>query len=922
MAKYTLDMEEYSSAARKMVAEGQVLIKNDKGVLPLAKGSTVSVFGRTQLNYYKSGTGSGGMVNVSKVTGIMEALREAENISVNEKLASIYTEWEKENPFDKGTGWGTQPWCQKEMPLTDDMVKTASEESDTAIVIIGRSAGEDQDNSDTKGSYRLSDEEEQMLEIVRKYYDRMVVVLNVGNIIDMSFMDTYSPEAVLYAWQGGMIGGYGTVDVLTGAVCPSGHLPDTIAYSIHDYASDKNFGNDDRDLYQEDIYVGYRYFQTFAPDKVRYPFGYGLSYTDFDIQIDSGRAVDGHFTVKAAVKNTGAYTGKAVVQLYVQAPQGELGQPVRKLAAFYKTEDIAPGAAEEITLDVAMSSLASYDDSGVTGNRFCYVLEQGEYVFYLGENVRDTIKCGAYVQDTTKVTQRLNQAVAPVTHFTRIKPSATVNNVYTASMEEVPVRSSEFRVLRENNYPVNLDVTGDMGYKLSDVEAGNVTMEQLVAQFSDDDLSCIIRGEGMGSPKVTPGTAAAFGGVSESLKAYGLPCACCSDGPSGMRLDCGMKAFSLPNGTLIASSFNEELAEELYHFTGIEMTNDRVDVLLGPGMNIHRHPLNGRNFEYFSEDPLLTGKMAAAELRGLHQGGTTGCIKHFCANNQEHNRHMIDSVISERALREIYLKGYEYAVKEGNGDAVMTTYGAVNGQWTAGMYELNTVILRGEWGFDGVVMTDWWAKISREGKEPDHVDFAQMAAAQNDLYMVCQDGAVNSIGDTTLAELESGWLHRGELQRNAMNICRFLIRTHAYERMNGEAPEVEVIGGEEEETIDYTNIKYYKVEGTTEIDMSHINTERGSSYVYALNLDKPGIYEFSITARSNSGELAQMPVTFINQGFPVRMFTFNGTGGEWVTMRTEAVFFDKYPTQRLYFGESGLDVKSVKLTYLKPVPMR
>ena len=270
-------------------------------------------------------------------------------------------------------------------------------------------------------------------------------------------------------------------------------------------------------------------------------------------------------------------------------------------------------------------------------------------------------------------------------------------------------------------------------------------IEDFVAQMTDYDLVCIIRGEGMGSPKVTPGTASAFGGVAPHLKDMGIPCACCADGPSGIRIDTGTKAFSLPNGTLIASTFNTVLTEQLFELLGYEMEKNKVDSILGPGMNIHRHPLNGRNFEYFSEDPVLTGRLASAELKGLRKAGVTGTLKHFCGNNQETHRHEIDSVISERALREIYLKGFEIAVKEGKASSIMTTYGAVNGVWTAGRYDLNTTILREEWNFSGVVMTDWWANINETGNPPDKKNFAAMVRSQNDLYMVCSDSSTNSM---------------------------------------------------------------------------------------------------------------------------------------------------------------------------------
>ena len=423
----------------------------------------------------------------------------------------------------------------------------------------------------------------------------------------------------------------------------------------------------------------------------------------------------------------------------------------------------------------------------------------------------------------------------------------------------------------------------------------------------------------MGSPKVTPGTAAAFGGVSESLKSFGIPCGCCSDGPSGMRLDSGMKAFSLPNGTLLASSFNDELVEELYGFTGIEMVKNKIEALLGPGMNIHRHPLNGRNFEYFSEDPLLTGKMAAAMIRGLQRAGVTGTAKHFCGNNQETNRHSIDSVISERALREIYLKGFEIAVKEGNADSIMTTYGAVNGIWTAGSYDLNTTILRKEWGFDGIVMTDWWAKINEEGSEATTNNFAAMARSQNDLYMVCADAAVNGTEDNTLSSLNTGTLTRGELQRNAMNICRFLMHTHALDRMIGKETQVEVIGEENSFSGQEGEVVYYKVEDEITIPLENVETGKGADFVFALELEKLGGYKVELTAKSDLGELAQLPATLFYQSVPFAAFTFNGTGGKWDSIRKKMVIHNKYAVLRLYFAQNGLDAKEIKFTFDKPL---
>ena len=692
-----LDWNKYIDKSAETVSEGIVMLKNDNNALPLRKDSEVAVFGRIQLNYYKSGTGSGGLVNVSRVIGITDGLQESGSVKVNEELLNVYKEWTKEHPFDFGDGWGGEPWSQEEMPVDDALAEKISNFCQTAIVIFGRTAGEENDNRFEKGAYLLSDGEESMLRTVRKHFRKVIVLLNVGSIIDMNFVEDIKPDAVLYVWQGGMIGGTGTADVLTGKVSPSGKLPDTIAYSVSDYPSHEYFGNTRRNFYCEDIYVGYRYFETFAPEKVQYPFGFGLSYTTFEHTVTHSELNDGKITIEVSVKNTGNYSGKEVIQLYACAPQGMLGKPAKVLCGFEKTKLLAPAESQILTIEVNVDDLASYDDSGVTGHKSCYVLEKGQYIICAGTDVRSAEAAFSFEIDETTVVKQLTQALAPVLPFKRMKPFASEHKLkFVPVMEDVPTSEVDENERRIANLPADIPFTDDKGIKLADVKSGKHTMSEFIAQLSDYDLSCIIRGEGMGSPKVTAGTASAFGGVSDRLSAMGIPCACCDDGPSGMRLDCGTKAFSLPNGTLLASTFNRQLLSELFAFTGREMVANKVECLLGPGMNIHRHPLNGRNFEYFSEDPFLTGEMASAQLEGLHSEGVTGTIKHFCGNNQETGRHNIDSVISERALREIYLKGFEIAVKKGKAQTIMTTYGSVNGLWTAGNYDLNTTILRNE----------------------------------------------------------------------------------------------------------------------------------------------------------------------------------------------------------------------------------
>ena len=943
--EFLLDWEKYLEKARQAISEGCVLLKNDNNTLPLPAKAKVSVFGRIALHYYKSGTGSGGMVNVSKVTGILDALKESSEIELNKNLMEIYEKWDKENPIEEGQGWGQEPWFQEEMPLDDKTVSDAKKESDYAIVIIGRSAGEDKDAQNTEGSYKLTQKEETMIEKVCAHFEKVIVLLNVGSLIDMSFVQKYNPSAVMYVWQGGMIGGYGVVDLLTGKANPSGKLTDTIAYNIEDYPSHKNFGDRDRNIYQEDIYVGYRYFETFAKDKVMYPFGFGLSYSSFQIDFDLGvnttpkngrvkalskACLDRTYSadkgasvvpiVNCTVKNTGNLEGKEVLQLYVEAPQGKLGKPSRALCAFEKSDLLKPNESQKISFEVSPYQIASYDDSGITGKKSAYVLEAGKYNFYVGSDVRSAKMIYSFEIPELIVVEQLTEALAATTDFERFKPIQKENS-FEIGFEKVPTFTYDMDQKRLDNLPKEIAVTEDKGIKLSDVKLGKATLDDFIAQLTDDDLSCIIRGEGMGSLKVTLGTASAFGGVSPHLQELGIPCACCDDGPSGMRLDSGVKAFSLPNGTLLACTFNKKLNTELYSFTAMEMVHNKVECLLGPGMNIHRHPLNGRNFEYFSEDPFVTGEIGAAQILGMNTMNVTGTIKHFCGNNQETRRHNIDSIVSERALREIYLKGFETAVKKGKATSVMTTYGSVNGRWTAGSYDLNTTILRNEWGFKGVVMTDWYASINEFGKPEDKTNFAAMVRSQNDLYMVCPDGSFASTGDNTLQALSDGRLTRAELQRSAKNVCSFLLDANPLARMMKTADTVKIINRPEEEA---TGVSSEELEIIHIVDAVTIpldtkdSTKPGTDYAFAIELEKRGMYKVSVTGSSELGELAQLPITIFVMGIPTLSLSFTGTNGKEVTLERPFIGQNNYAVFRLNVAQAGLKLKEMKLEYLRP----
>ena len=904
----TLDWDKYLKTAAQVVSEGIVMLKNEHQALPLKPQEEIALFGRIQFHYYKSGTGSGGMVNVSKVTNIVDGLQES-GIKLNQELLDVYHKWDNENPFDLGDGWGKEPWSQKEMPLEDSLAARAAKRCQTAIAVIGRTAGEEQDNSLTEGSFLLSSDEKQMLTTVRRHFSKMIVLLNVGNIIDMNELLEIAPDSILYVWQGGMTGGTGTADVLTGKISPCGKLTDTIAKHVEDYPSAPYFGDPVRNFYSEDIYVGYRYFETFAPDKVLYPFGFGLSYTTFQIKTNDITELSDKWDFIITVTNTGSCSGKEVVQIYCEAPQGKLGKPVRVLCGYEKTNTLSPGESQTVTISVSKTQTASYDDSGISGHAHCFILEEGDYHFYVGTDVRHAVKTYTCTQNGTLVISSHQQALAPVEAFERIKPVLSTDG-YEPQMEPVPLSEVDETKRRLENLPKEIPFTGDREIRLCDVRKGTHTMEEFIAQMTDYDLACVIRGEGMNSPRVTAGTASAFGGVSQELEALGVPCGCCDDGPSGMRLDCGTKAFSLPNGTMMACTFNRTLLTELFALTSLEMIANKVDCLLGPGMNIHRHPLNGRNFEYFSEDPYLTGTIASAQLHGLHQSGVTGTIKHFCGNNQETNRHDTNGVISERALREIYLKGFEIAVKEGHADSVMTTYGPINGVWTAGSFDLTTQILRNDWGFTGFTMTDWWANINRRGQAVDKSDFAAMAIAQNDVYMVCAIGAEND--DNILASLENGTLQRSELQRNAANICRFLMNTQAMARLEGTETKIDIINRPADESdVDESSVKFYELDGNLTINLEDICTDKGTNHSFGLDIKTMGKYRMTLTASSTQSEVAQIPVTLFSLGTAYGTFTWNGTNGLPVSFETDIPLFSKYTNLRLFFAQGGLKMHSI-----------
>lgn len=855
-------VQQARSVCRSIAADGAVLLKNE-GVLPFAKGEKVAVFGRLQNTYYRSGTGSGRVGNIEIEPNIIESLRADGNIIVDNELAKIYEDWIAENPFDEGHGWATEPYSQVEMPLEEAVVSAAADRNNSAVVIIGRSAGEDNDSKAEPGCYFLTKTEETMLRLVSLYFKRFAVVLNVGNIIDLGFEEKYHVPALMYVWQGGMEGANALADMLCGRVSPSGKLPDTQAFNYKDYPSSKNFGDPNRVYYEEDIYVGYRYFETFAPKKVQYPFGFGLTYTTFatDYKVEEA---NGEITVTSAVKNTGNFAAREVVQVYYGAPCGKLGTPAKQLAGFAKTKMLQPGESTTVLVKITLNSMASYDDSGVTGQLNAYVLEPGDYIIYAGTDVRTAQPVFTHKQTEQCVVLKLQEVLAPLEKFPFKRFHAVLNEKGERLLceENVPTAKTNMEQRANADRPEEIPYTGDRGIRLVDVANQKANLKDFIAQMSDTDLCTIVLGEGMCSPKAAPATGAAFGGVTDSLLNLGIPVAGASDGPAGLRLMDNLPATAMPIGTLLAATWDEAAVEQLHAYIGIECFTHHTDALLGPGINIHRSPLNGRNFEYYTEDPLLCGKIAAAATRGVAQTGCSTVIKHFFCNSQEFRRHHVETIVSQRALREIYLKGFEIAVKEGGATAIMTSYNPVNGYWSSSNYDLTTTVLRNEWGFDGFVMTDWWALNNCAGEGGKRGNLKAMIRAQNDIFMVCPDAS--SEQNNLFEGLQEGYITRGHLQRSAANLLQYIMKSPSFMRY--------VDGGCVKPVFETAD------ESKMMLALEQENILSGTEFTVTFHENKKALFKLELSTEGNP--LAQSTVCLKAEGQLGVTFAVNGSDGK------------------------------------------
>ncbi len=786
--KYVTACEEHVRLSKEAATEGMVLLKNEKEILPLKNDSKLALFGKGCFDYVKGGGGSGD-VHCAYVRNLYEGLKKTGEVSIYEPLYQFYKE-----DVERQYANGAVPGMTVEPAITEAQVRDAKGFADTAIIVISRFSAEGSDRTGVeceekinpwktddspsmpsvfaeifpKGDFYLTREEESMVKQVKAVFDRIIVVLNVGGMVDTSWIKNDEQiNGALLAWQAGMEGGLAAAELLLGKVTPSGKLSDTFAANVDDYPSTANFHESfDYVDYTDDIYVGYRYFETIpgAADKVCYPFGYGLSYTTFAFfDVKAWEEVE---TIQISVKvtNTGNFAGKEVVQVYTSAPQGLLQKPAKELKAFQKTGLLQPGESQEVILSFTKDSMASYDDLGKV-RKSAYVLEAGGYTVYVGNNVRDAKKADfVYKVSENQVVEQLSAKLVPTQLKKRIladgsfeelplgtpnDPNASVFAKMEAGSDEAlaPAVRARGRYLLMKPYKEGV-------HPLIDVAEGKITLDEFVAQLSDEELIHLLGGQ------PNTGVANTFG--IGNMPEYGIPNIMTADGPAGVRIneDFDIYTTAWPCATLLACTWNTELVQEIGVAGGKELKENNMAVWLTPAMNIHRSPLCGRNFEYYSEDPFLSGKMGAAMVRGIQSQNVAASVKHFIANNKETNRKHSDSRASERALREIYLKGFEIVVKEADPWTIMSSYNMVNGHRASECRELLEDVLRGEWGYQGMVTTDWW----------NRAEHYKEIKAGNDLKMA------NGYPERVAKAMELGELTRENLVICAKRVLGLLLK--------------------------------------------------------------------------------------------------------------------------------------------------
>ena len=804
--------------ARKAAAEGFVLLKNEDHFLPAKKGGKIALYGAGAAKTIKGGTGSGDVNERDYVTiaqGMKNAGYEVTTESWLDSYMKIYNQaredWKEEilkkaETLDSALPfWDAYSATPFFMPCGDgiDVEAAKGDGADTAVFVIARIAGENKDRFDKEGDYFISAEEKALLAQVCESYKDVVLVINTGGLMDLAFADEFTNiRAIVQYVQAGQEGGNAFADVFTGEVTPSGKMTDTWALDYMDYPNAAYFSHKSGDVYREEykegIYVGYRYFDTFDIP-VRYSFGYGLSYTDFAIKVTGiskqtsaqGRLI---LSVSVDVTNIGTkYFGKEVAQVYVSCPQGKLPKEFRRLAAFGKTKILAPGETQSLTLTMDLYQLASYSEE-----QAAWLLEAGTYGIWAGSALSAAALCGTFELDEDKVLVQCEHICPLKENLEELQPDKEKLEekqkawVQEASEKQLPQLQISAKDLR----------TETVAYEeLQDHYPGRAG--EIVDQLSIDELIALATGDpakdqgasALGSAGQTvPGAAAETVNVAEK-DSYNVASIVLADGPAGLRLrsiyqvredgsiDGGdfLDGFengyfaepkeptgtvyhqyctAIPVGTLLAQSWNLELMKKLGQMIAGEMNEFEVTLWLAPGMSLHRNPLCGRNFEYYSEDPLIAGKTGAAMVRGIQSQHIAASVKHFAVNNKETNRKHSDSRVSERALREIYLKAFELIVKEAQPWTIMSSYNAINGHRASECRELLEDILRGEWGFEGMVTTDWWTR----GEHYKEIK------AGNDVKMG------NGYPERVKKAMELGELGRPELEHCARRVLELILK--------------------------------------------------------------------------------------------------------------------------------------------------
>ena len=740
--------------SKEAAKEGMVLLKNENNVLPLAAGSKVALFGKGTFDYVRGGGGSGD-VTVAYTRNLYEGLSlQKDKISIFEELCDYYRK-DIEEQYKNGN----VPGMTIEPDVPNELLQKAKAYTDTAIITICRYSGEGWDRKSVidpnnkalwdyerkmteksaeifkDGDFCLSVKEKEMVDAVKTNFKNVIVILNVGGMVDTSWF-AYDPkiQSALLALQGGMEGGLAAAELLVGDGNPSGKTVDTFARTLDDYPSTHNF-HESRDYvdYTDDIYVGYRYFETIpgAAEKVVYPFGYGLSYTTFNVEtVSAGILQPSHTSnsqsaphdavshtdtlyVRVRVTNTGKRAGKEVVQVYAAKPQGKLGKPAKELVAFEKTRELLSGESQIMTLTWSINDMASYDDLGKI-QKSAYVLEAGSYDIYVGTSVRDVQKADySYILDEDIITEQLSAKLVPTSLAKRMlsdgsfeelpqgepvdTDASVVGNIDPSLTEGVAPGQRAIPYFRFADGMVK-----NGKYDIMDVVEGQISLDEFISELSVDDLIHLLGGQ--------PNTGAANTFGIGNMPEYGIPSVMTADGPAGVRInpEVGVCTTAFPCSTLLACTWNPDIVEAVGHAGGKELKENNLGLWLTPAINIHRSPLCGRNFEYYSEDPFVTGKLAGAMVRGIQSNNVGATLKHFALNNKETNRKNSDSRVSERAAREIYLKAFEMIVKAENPWAVMSSYNIINGYRASENKDLLTGILRDEWGYTGMVTTDWW----------------------------------------------------------------------------------------------------------------------------------------------------------------------------------------------------------------------